>query len=79
MCGLDHSGMKMGDDLNCTKKCVEAGSKYALADPANKVIYGLDKAGQEAAQGFAGRMVTVTGEIDKKSRIIAVTKIEAAN
>ena len=33
MCGLDHSAMKMGDDKECTIKCVEGGATDAQPSP----------------------------------------------
>ena len=79
MCGLaDHSSMKMGDDKECTLKCVEGGAKFILADRAHKVAYTLDDDAQEKAREFAGQKVKVTGQIDAKAKTIQVTKIEAA-
>ena len=78
MCGLSHSGMNMGDDKECTLKCVEGGSKFALADRDHKVVYTLDAAAQEKAREFAGQKVQVTGQVDAKAKTIHVTKIEAA-
>ncbi|MGH9822360.1 MAG: hypothetical protein ACREDR_03800 [Blastocatellia bacterium] len=78
MCGLDHTAMKMGNDKQCTLKCVEAGSKFALADRAHKVVYALDAAGQEKARPFAGERVKVEGKLDAKTKTITVKTIEAA-
>lgn len=78
MCGLDHSSMKMGDDKACTLKCVDGGGKFVLADRGHKVVYALDDAAQEKAREFAGQKVTVTGQVDAKTKTIHVTKIEPA-
>lgn len=74
-CGLMHmSGM--GDEKSCTLACVKGGGQFVLADHAKKVVYTLDKEGQEKAREFAGREVKVTGHVTGKT--IHVTKIEAA-
>ena len=75
-CGLMHmSGM--GDEQSCTLACVKGGGQFVLADHAKKVVYTLDKDGQEKAREFAGREVRVTGHVTGKT--IHVTKIEAAS
>jgi hypothetical protein len=79
MCGLDHAAMKMGDDKECTTKCVEGGAKFALADRAHKIVYTLDDAAQQKAREFAGQKVKVTGKVDAKAKTIQVTKIESAS
>jgi len=78
MCGLDHSAMKMGDDKECTIKCVEGGAKYAFVDQAHKVVYFLDDATQPKAREFAGQKVKITGRVDAKARTVFVTKIAPA-
>lgn len=73
-CGLKHmSGM--GDDKSCTLMCVKNG-KFVLADRDHKVVYWLDKPGQEKAREFAGQKVRVTGLVTGKT--IKVIAIEAA-
>jgi hypothetical protein len=47
-----------------------------LADRDHKVVYQLDRAGQEKAREFAGQRVKITGRITGKT--IRVTAIEAA-
>lgn len=75
-CGLMHmSGM--GDEQSCTLACVKGGAEFVIADHAKKVVYSLDKDGQEKARAFAGREVKVTGQVAGKT--IHVTKIEAAS
>ena len=66
----------MGDEKSCTLMCVKGGSKFVLADRDHKVVYSLDKVGQEKAREFAGQKVKVTGRVTGKT--IRVTKIEAA-
>ena len=78
MCGLDHSAMKMGDDKTCTLKCVDGRAKFILADRTHKIINALDDAGRKKAREFAGQKVTVTGQVEAKTKTIRVTKIEAA-
>ncbi|PYS85252.1 MAG: hypothetical protein DMF67_01765 [Acidobacteria bacterium] len=74
-CGLHHME-GMGDEKSCTLMCVKGGSKFVLADRDHKVVYSLDKVGQEKAREFAGQKVKVTGRVTGKT--IRVTKIEAA-
>lgn len=78
MCGLSHAGMNMGDDKECTLKCVEGGAKFVLADRDHKAVYALDAAAQEKAREFAGQKVRVTGQVDAKAKTVHVTRIEAA-
>ncbi|HEX8069293.1 MAG TPA: DUF5818 domain-containing protein [Pyrinomonadaceae bacterium] len=74
-CGLHHME-GMGDEKACTLMCVKGGGKFVLADRDHKVVYRLDKTGQEKAREFAGQKVKVTGRLTGKT--IRVTKIEAA-
>ncbi|MGH9971365.1 MAG: DUF5818 domain-containing protein [Pyrinomonadaceae bacterium] len=72
-CGLQHmAGM---DEKDCTLMCVKNG-KFVLADRDHKVVYQLDRVGQEKAREFAGQKVKITGRISGKT--IRVTAIEAA-
>ncbi len=73
-CGLKHMA-DMGDDKSCTLMCVKNG-KFVLADRAHKLVYRLDKTGQEKAREFAGQKVKVTGRVVGKT--IRVSAIEAA-
>ena len=72
-CGLEHmAGM---NEKDCTLMCVKNG-KFVLADRDHKVVYQLDRVGQEKAKEFAGQKVKITGRITGKT--IRVTAIEAA-
>ncbi len=72
-CGLQHmAGM---NEKDCTLMCVKNG-KFVLADRNRKVIYQLNKTGQESAREFAGQKVKVKGRVTGKT--IRVTAIEAA-
>lgn len=72
-CGLQHmAGM---NDRDCTLMCVKNG-KFVLADRDHKLVYQLDKTGQERASEFAGQKVRVKGRVT--GRTIRVTAIEAA-
>ena len=72
-CGLQHmAGM---NEKDCTLMCAKNG-KFVLADRENKLVYRLDKVGQEKASEFAGQKVKITGRISGKT--IRVTAIEAA-
>ena len=55
--------------------CVKNG-KFVLADRDHKLVYQLDKTGQERAREFAGQKVRVKGRVTGKT--IRVTTIEAA-
>ena len=71
-CGLQHmAGM---NEKDCTLMCVKNG-KFVLADRDQKVVYQLDRAGQEKAREFAGQKVKITGRVTGKT--IRVTAIEA--
>ena len=72
-CGLQH--MEGMNEKDCTLMCAKNG-KFVLADRDNKVVYQLDRVGQEKAPEFAGQKVKVTGRISGKT--IRVTAIEAA-
>jgi len=77
MCGrTGHAQMRMGPtDAECTNACVEAhGAAYVLDDA--KVVYTLD--GNKQLKEFAGRKVTVTGTLDRKTRTLRVQSITAA-
>jgi hypothetical protein len=74
-CGPSHQ-MKAADltDRQCLLACIRALAKYALVDRQNQVI----PIGNQDAMGFplfAGRLVTLTGEM--KDKAIVVTKVEA--
>jgi len=69
-CGLQHmAGM---DEKDCTLMCVKNG-KFVLADRDHKLVYQLDKTGQERAREFAGQKVRVKGRVTGKT--IRVTTI----
>ena len=72
-CGLQH--MEGMNEKDCTLMCAKNG-KFVLADRDHKVVYQLDKVGQEKAPEFAGQNVKVTGRISGER--IRVTAIEAA-
>src|SRR5262249_2647118 len=78
MCGPNHAGMlktgSMGeDDVSCTLKCNEAGSSFVLVDGQSGKIYRLSD--QEKPRAFAGKKVTVNGQIDEAKRFITVAGI----
>ena len=72
----DHSHMRMGPtDAECTKACVDAhGATYVLYD--GKQAYTLSD--QKTPEKLAGKMVTVTGTLDAKTKTIKVDTISAA-
>jgi len=73
-CGLQHmAGM---DEKDCTLMCAKNG-KFVLADRNRKIVYQLDKTGQEKAREFAGLKVKVKGRVTGKT--IRVTAIEATS
>ncbi len=69
-CGLEHmAGM---NEKDCTLMCVKNG-KFVLADRDHKVVYQLDRKGQEKAREFAGQKVKISGRITgKKIRVTAI-------
>jgi hypothetical protein len=73
MCKGDHAAMNGTDPAKCTKECVKSmGAAYALW--VDKDVYTLSD--QAAAAKFAGKKVTVTGEVTGTT--IAVKSIKAA-
>ncbi|MGI8835186.1 MAG: hypothetical protein ACR2H4_00940 [Pyrinomonadaceae bacterium] len=73
-CGLQHmAGM---DEKDCTLMCAKNG-KFVLADRDHKLVYQLDRTGQEKAREFAGQKVKIKGRIVGKT--IRVTVIEGAS
>ena len=56
-CGLKHMA-GMGDDKSCTLMCVKNG-KFVLADRDNKIVYQLDKTGQEKARPFVSTILRI--------------------
>jgi hypothetical protein len=78
MCKGDHSAMHGADAAKCTKDCVKGmGAKYALwvdKDGSGKDVYSLSD--QVAAAKFAGKKVSVTGDVNGAD--IRVTSIKAA-
>jgi type 1 fimbria pilin len=73
-----HSAMaqKGESDKDCTLRCVKAGGKFALFNPADKSWFTLDT--QQKAEPFAGMMVTVTGTVDAATKTLHITTIKAA-
>jgi hypothetical protein len=62
----------------CTNNCVKKmGGKYVLFDAASKTVYELDD--QQKPEQFAGKKVKVTGTLDKATKTIHVTSIEAVS
>ncbi len=61
----------------CTQNCVKMGGKYILFNPATKTVYQLDD--QTKPVDFAGAKVKVTGTLDKATKTIHVTGIQAAS
>jgi len=72
----DHSHMRMGPtDAECTTACVRLhDAMYVLYD--GKVAYTLSD--QKAPEKFAGKMVTVSGTLDAKTKTIQVDSITPA-
>ena len=62
-------------DVECTRECVKANSKYALV-VVDKKVYTLSGSLQEASS-LAGKQVRITGE--KSGDTIAVKSISAAD
>jgi hypothetical protein len=71
-----HNSMRMGPtDAECTRACVDIhGAAFVLYDGKN--VYDLSD--QKTPDRFAGQKVTVTGELDPKTKTIRVQRIAAA-
>ena len=74
MCAKDHKHMGIAPDSKCVVDCVKAGSKYALLSGDN--VYVLSD--QQTPGKFAAQKVTVTGDLNAKTKIIKVDSIAAA-
>jgi hypothetical protein len=61
----------------CAVNCVKHGGQYVLYDAARKSVYQLDD--QTKPEQFAGAKVKVTGTLDKTTKTIHVTNIDAAS
>jgi hypothetical protein len=72
-----HAAMRMGPtDYECTIACIQShGAAYVLV--AGKTVYDLSD--QRTPEGFAGQKVRVTGTLDAKKKLIAVTAIAPAS
>ena len=72
----DHSHMRMGPtDADCTNACVSVhGASYVLYD--GKQSYTLSD--QKTPEKFAGKKVTVRGDLDAAKMTIQVDSIAAA-
>ena len=57
-------------------KITKSNGQYMLQDPASSNAYLLDD--QKAAKKYDGKMVLVTGVLDKKNNTIHVKRIQAA-
>ena len=67
----DESGVK-----SYPGKITKGNGQYMLQDPVSSNAYLLDD--QKAARKYDGKMVLVTGVLDKKSNTIHVKRIQAA-
>jgi hypothetical protein len=66
----------MGTDPGvCTRKCVELGAKYVLFDRSNGNMYAI--ANPDKAAPFAGRLVRVSGTVEKKK--LKIDQIEPSS
>src|SRR6266436_4214720 len=73
MCKGDHAAMEGTDPEKCTKECIKSmGARFALW--VGNDIYILSD--QKAAAKFAGKKVTVSGDVTGQN--IAVKSIKAA-
>ncbi len=74
--GHDKMAQKGESDKDCTLRCVKAGGKYALFNPADKSWYTLDD--QKKAEAFAGEKVVVTGTADAATKTLKIATIKKA-
>lgn len=73
-CGAKGASASHAD---CAIKCVkEKGAKWAIYDPTKKDTYILS--GKDDPTKFAGKEVTVKGTLNKETKTIEETSIEAA-
>jgi hypothetical protein len=77
MCKHDHIAMKMGPDPECIRGCVRHGNNVKYVLLVGKESHLLSD--QQTPQQFAGKKVRVTGALNAKSNVIAVSKMEATN
>ncbi len=73
MCGAKHSMVKDQTDEQCIKMCLKGSSQYALYDGTNV----LKLSDQKKPGAFAAKRVKVTGTLNKKTKTIKVSAIEA--
>ena len=73
--GHDKMAQQGESAKDCTLRCVKAGGKFSLFNPADKSWYQLDD--QKKAEPFAGQKVTVTGTADAATKTIKVATIKA--
>ena len=59
----------------CTLSCVKSGATFVLYNSADKSTYQLDD--QKKPGQFAGQRVKVTGTLDKTTKTIHLTDIQA--
>lgn len=73
--GMKASKELTGDEAKkCADTCVQAGAKYVLYNPGNKMTYQLSD--QDKAKQFSGDSVKVSGSYDSSSKTITVANIE---
>jgi len=83
LCAKEKTHSKMMEEMKsmgsdpavCTRKCIQLGGKYVLYDREKDSVYAL--ADQDKAEPFAGKVVHISGTLDKKK--IKIDKIEAAD
>ncbi len=72
--GMKASKALTGDEARkCADTCVQAGAKYVLYSPSNKMTYQLSD--QDKAKQYSGDSVKVNGSYDPSSKTITVAKI----
>ena len=59
----------------CTLACVSQGASFVLYNPIGQTVYQLDD--QKKPAEFAGQKVKVIGTLDKTTKTIHVTEIQA--
>ena len=59
----------------CTLACISRGASFVLYDPITRTVYQLDD--QKKPAEFAGQKVNVVGTLDKTTKTIHVTDIQA--
>lgn len=71
-CGAKHANANAASAA-CAQKCIKGGAEAVLVTKDGKV-YKIDSASQEKAKSFAGKTVTVSGDVSGDTITVASIK-----